>query len=477
MKRMNRFAIAVVLIVSLLASGVTRQLAENRRKPASGVTNRRNSLASMNSFALALMLGGLRGPLVMVLWTQSEQQKQQKDLEGFDTRIEWIRLLQPEFDTVHIFQIWNKAYNVSVQMASLSNKYTTILDALDYARKVDAERPNDINITASTAGIWFDKLGNSYEKQYYRQRVRQETLPHPSRQKRDRKDVSWRRLELDPVLDDQGNILPAYQSELEYLKPYQPFKYGVSPYAFAFNYYKQAQILQSAKGQRHAQLSDSVVDSRPALSLKQWFDEEWEQGRRKELEALGFAVPAEKLDFENPSAFIAWSEEAKPAETEAAIFSYDLALRLATDAKSEYEQHLKRFRINYDMYRSHMDHVDASVFYLAADRDYLKIRTAPQQDRAALIRSCRQNYQLAWRRWAAILLKYYMEDEAAHELLINGLTRDNLIGQSNETLAGLVQQSAEIVRQFRGPNYHNEDRDEYKMYMTRCEKRLAKLAQ
>jgi energy-coupling factor transporter ATP-binding protein EcfA2 len=65
-----------------------------------------------------VVLGGLRGPLVMILWTSSEGQKAERELEDFDTKVEWIRLLQPEFDSVHIFQVWNKAYNISVQMAS-----------------------------------------------------------------------------------------------------------------------------------------------------------------------------------------------------------------------------------------------------------------------------------------------------------------------------------------------------------------------
>src|SRR5439155_20618812 len=156
------------------------------------------SLANMNSFALALLLGGLRGPLVMVLWTSSESQKNEKDIEGFDTKVEWIRLLQPEFDTVHIFQVWNKAYNISVQMASLANKYATILDAIDYAQRVEAGRPNNINMVYAIAGIYFDKLGSSSEKPYYRKRVREETLPHPMRQKLRKEDPAWRRAEPDP---------------------------------------------------------------------------------------------------------------------------------------------------------------------------------------------------------------------------------------------------------------------------------------
>jgi hypothetical protein len=134
-RRRGRTGIVIALIVSLLASAGTRFWSDSRRDvaiPRRGENVSTNtSLSSMNSFALGLLLGGLRGPLVMFLWTQSESQKADRNLEGIDTQIEWIRLLQPEFDTVHIFQIWNKAYNLSVQMASLSNKYSVILDAMD----------------------------------------------------------------------------------------------------------------------------------------------------------------------------------------------------------------------------------------------------------------------------------------------------------------------------------------------------------
>ncbi|HWP39545.1 MAG TPA: hypothetical protein VNL70_01375, partial [Tepidisphaeraceae bacterium] len=183
MNRTRRLPIVVVLVVALVVAVLTRQWsAVARTSSGSGVivgASARSSaagLARMNSYALALLLGGLRGPLVMILWPSSEEQKARKQLEDFDTKIEWIRLLQAEFDTVHIFQIWNKAYNISVQMANLGNKYRTILDALDYARNVDAERPNNINILTAIGQVYFDKLGNSAEKVYYRQRIREESM-------------------------------------------------------------------------------------------------------------------------------------------------------------------------------------------------------------------------------------------------------------------------------------------------------------
>jgi hypothetical protein len=178
----GRAAIGVVLIAALICSAVLQQIAfsyrnaaVNRNRPEGAPAPSR--VANLDSFSLALLLGGLRGPLVMFLWTNSESQKSDKDLESFDTQVELIRLLQPEFDTVHLFQIWNKAYNVSVQLASLSNKYAAILDAVEYAHRTDASNPNDINIVSATAGLFTDKLGNSTEKDYYRRRVRTETLP------------------------------------------------------------------------------------------------------------------------------------------------------------------------------------------------------------------------------------------------------------------------------------------------------------
>ena len=162
MRRASRIGIGLVMMVAIALAGVARNWAMALRTGPNEVISGdagQSSLANMNSFSLALLLGGLRGPLVMFLWTSSENLKNEKNLEDFDTYVEWIRLLQPEFDTVHIFQVWNKAYNISVQMASLPNKYSTILDALDYAHRVEAERPNNISMLYQIGSIYGDKLG------------------------------------------------------------------------------------------------------------------------------------------------------------------------------------------------------------------------------------------------------------------------------------------------------------------------------
>src|SRR5699024_2351690 len=72
--RGGRAAIVGLLIVSLVLAGVprdwSRAMRHSEQDLASGLTAT-SSLANMNSFSLALLLGGLRGPLVMFLWTNS----------------------------------------------------------------------------------------------------------------------------------------------------------------------------------------------------------------------------------------------------------------------------------------------------------------------------------------------------------------------------------------------------------------------
>ena len=75
--RTQRLPVIILLIAALIATGFTRQFAAKRRSSdrrlgeavvggQSGGTNAAQ-LSRMNSFALALLLGGLRGPLVMIL--------------------------------------------------------------------------------------------------------------------------------------------------------------------------------------------------------------------------------------------------------------------------------------------------------------------------------------------------------------------------------------------------------------------------
>ena len=579
----SRAVLAVLLIASLIATAWTRDLViadhaalRNRGRFVAASATADTSLSSMPSFATALLLGGLRGPLVMILWTSSETQKQQHDLQDFDTKVEWIRLLQPEFDTVHLFQIWNKAYNISVQMASLRNKYTTILDAIDYGQKVEKERPDDLNIITAVAMLYGDKLGTSQEHVYYRARIRREsqTLIRVSfpiaradefrslaaqagwnekdypleldernqtdqaviepmiakqlqsaftgpgveyspetRRESQENDPSWRRVRLDPLVDENGRILPSLLvpryprpadldpsqpwydgSQLQFLHQYEPFPYGISTLALAYNDYKQAQLLQLLWNQHHIQSGDTVVDARPALTLKDWAKDEWERGRRYELQMWGQFVPesADPIELERPTAEAAFDKPTNDrAAYDAALYSYTLSARLFQNAMDEFRAHVGRYKSYAGVYFVHMDDAYSGQHLMLGDQDYLAAATATGPQRTRLLQSAAMEYYAAMQHFALTVLKYYIDEpvmaavypkDPKTGLQYNRLTIEN--ENSNSYMAILRAAEAANARYFADPDTHQysrmrdtyaDDRDNYLTYISRCEIRLLEL--
>jgi hypothetical protein len=505
-RRSSRIAIIGAMILSLLASAGARYWSDQQREaavPSHGGDTAAASLGSMNSFALGLLLGGLRGPLVMILWTESETQKSEKNLEGVDTQIEWIRLLQPEFDTVHIFEIWNKAYNISVQMASLANKYDVILGALDYAYKVDRAKPDDINIVAAIGQLYFDKLGTSAEKYYYRKRVREETLPHADNQKLRQEDPGWHRVKLDPILDASSNVLPELTrpavgqakpanlppgqewddgSALQYLPQFAPYPDGVSTFGIAYNYYKRAQVLQSVGKQRHDQLSDLVIDSRPALSLKFWGEDELEWGHRRELQALvtgpavdPFEVPMpENMDeiLTDTAGFSLQHPVKDPRALSLAIDADARATKLLNDSLNEYVRHILNFPDREQQYQSYILEIKTELQLATGDYEYLSAMNCPPAERSQHIKNALQAYRECGHFSYINLLRYYIDSPLVRPLLPPGYRIERTAGQKSledltaEQARDIAVQADELKRHSRN-QYIDTDRYEFDRFIFR----------
>ena len=505
----DRRVIVAVMITSLLFAAATRYLADARRElaiPTQGSNAGAASLGSLNSFALGLLLGGLRGPLVMILWTDSENNKSAKNLEGVDTQIELIRLLQPEFDTVHIFQIWNKAYNISVQMASMANKYDVILSALDYAAKVDSAKPDDINILAAVAQIYFDKLGTSSEKFYYRRRVRDETLPHEVDQKARRQDPGWRRVHLDPLLDSSFRILPALTrpvpgrerpkdlpvdqewddgSTLQYLPQFEPYIDGVSTFGLAYNYYKRSEVLQSVMSQHHDQLSDQVIDGRPAISLKYWAEEELDQAHRREVQAFGATLPEDPDEVVSTTEGIGLTDIPKDANAvKLAIAGYDHAANLFPASQKEYVRFILNVPERELQTRSYLEEMRAEVQLAIGDGEYLKAMTLPAAEQHDHLVKAMAAYEECRHQSYFQLLRYYIDPDIMRASMPTGFglartanlkaIEDMTLQQATETVY-----KATILKQRSRNQYVNTDRYEFDRMVNRSiarEKAIAQLA-
>lgn len=449
-RRRGRQIMVVLLVLSLVANFGIQTLG---RAYHDKLIPRRTAshFSGFDSFTLGLLLGGLRGPLVMILWTNSENQKSEKNLENVNTQIELIRMLQADFMTVHVFQIWNKAYNLSVQMASLPNKYSTILDAIRYGQDVNKEIRDDINIMTSIAEVYLNKFGTSAERRYYIDRVRRETK-HQANPPAVNPDPSAAPTVHPVLLDADGKILPEFLNpekglggngqyngaELQFLGKYDQtggFPDGVSPLALAYNYYKRAQMIMATTSQRHLQLSDSVIDSRPAIAARTWAEEEWGRGRLKEMIVFGIQPKdeIEKLDRITlaglpanipPKAQVKIDPAQAKQEIELALFAYQRCAEVSADAEAEYRRHITNplYSSNAELYQSHIAIVQALALEAKADHDYLELAAAgsgvlplPAGTTAeALHKKTIDEYQSAINAYNKVMVRYFVDLELAN---------------------------------------------------------------
>ena len=569
MKR-GRALTVVLLIVTLIGTAATREFATDsymdevsrvHQLPVASAARATPSLQAMPSFALALLLGGLRGPLVMILWTSSESQKQEHDLQDFDTKVEWIRLLQPEFDTVHLFQIWNKAFNISVQMASLANKYATILDAIEYGQRVDAEKPDDVNIISAIAWVYGQKLGEAQEHVYYRGRVRRETqtlmrvtipaseadafraaatplgwiedesplvpdgnqlvvlLEKPlcmdltglvngmvakPEQPSTALGVSERREHMDSLLDEAGNVskaltTPRYQrpanypadadwydgSPLQFLPKFEPYPYGLSPLAMAYNYNKRAEELLVVWNQHHYQSSDRVLSKEAAVSLKQWGSDEQERGRRFESRIWGQQISpsAELMDLEAVGVLVPMTQKVTDRpDLAAALYSYQTAWRVLDESNLEFENHLKRYPADgilqiEDTY----DNLATSIL-MHADYDYLQALSSAGMQKQKYIADATREYMTSMQHYALILLKFYIEDSVAAKVFPidpkTGLQfrRANIENADPSTYMDVLNEAITESKRREAsgiPDRFGDDRREYVVHIARATARLS----
>jgi hypothetical protein len=266
-------------------------------------------------------------------------------------------------------------------------------------------------------------------------------------------------------------------SELQFLPQFEPYPYGVSPWALAFNYERRSQLLQQLGGQRHAQLSDLVIDSRAALAIRGWADEEREFALRAELDVAGKppAVNAERTDFETDSLALPLNitPENKKLIDEA-IFEFGRSSDLYTRADKEFAQHILRFKQSESTYESHRAGAQAMIHLSAGDRDCLKWLTAPGDQKADLVASATKEYNRAIALSRVYILKFSVWDQIAEKIYPKGVTRQN-VNEQTPDLAQIADHSIVAMRQAMGNEAFQEDSGEFLKYMDRSITRIKQM--
>jgi hypothetical protein len=96
--------------------------------------------ADISGTAASLALTGSRGFVVTALWLSAIDKQKRNDFHEFEQRVAMVTKLQPNFITPWIFQSWNIAYNVSVEMQGSGDMYYYIVKGIQLL--AEGERRN-----------------------------------------------------------------------------------------------------------------------------------------------------------------------------------------------------------------------------------------------------------------------------------------------------------------------------------------------
>lgn len=303
-------AFAVAIGAALLGCAVLMQsMLSNERKPL--VREDPESEKTLGSLAVTfprLTLGGLRGAVSTVLWMQAEEDKNNRRWDELETKYDLIGALQPYFASVYIYHSWNQAYNLSAQWQEQDIKYKWVLDGLVYLYKGENFNPGNPDILFEEGQLYAQKLGSSFERIYYRAHWRHDLsrLHELNDLKEAQTDdtVALRNVRkcvtrVDPrdppgspsyfhteeLRDPNGSkatgwgirIFPdtdaksgfnLFKDRTDGGKPDDPleFRYGVSPYYFAYIEYKRCLALPIGP----TYMSLRIVNSWMPMSLRLW---------------------------------------------------------------------------------------------------------------------------------------------------------------------------------------------------------------
>ncbi len=257
-------------------------------KRSAMVKDRFDSIRQLSVEFPRLTLGGFRGILVPILWQRAEDNKNDRKWTELDSTYNIIGKLQPYFVTVYIFNAWNQAYNLSAQWHNIDEKYKWVLDGLGHLYEGEEFNPGNRDIQVELAQMYFLKLGGSFERISYRQFWRLDiehqymlessfkpTAPGGAANLDTHKKVRAyilkpefnAKLLADP--QDPGKV--GYGIEITGLisgKPNEPlsFKYGVSPFYFAYKEYQRS----VTGGLGPSTMGRQVAAAFPAMSLRMW---------------------------------------------------------------------------------------------------------------------------------------------------------------------------------------------------------------
>jgi hypothetical protein len=141
-------------------------------------------------------LVGSRGLMVSILWYNAIEQQKRNDFHKFEQLVKAVTTLQPHFITPWIFQSWNIAYNISVEMQSLGDMYHYIARGIELLSEGERRNKKSPDMRYQIAFYYQNKFGVSDQVQTLRCLFDLSNIPYPERNPAD-------------LTDADGNVVPA----------------------------------------------------------------------------------------------------------------------------------------------------------------------------------------------------------------------------------------------------------------------------
>ncbi len=111
--------------------------------------------------AIRLVLTGSRGLACAALWWSATEKQRNSEWNELDLIVKSITTLQPNYDQPWLFQSWNIAYNVSVEMDRLNDMYYYIAHGISILAEGEQINRNNPNIRHTLAFYYQNKFGVS----------------------------------------------------------------------------------------------------------------------------------------------------------------------------------------------------------------------------------------------------------------------------------------------------------------------------
>jgi hypothetical protein len=118
--------------------------------------------------AVRLSLLGSRGFAVAALWYAAIDKQKRNDFHEFEVLVKAVTTLQPHFITPWIFQSWNIAYNVSVEMHSIGDMYFYIARGIELLSEGERRNKRSPDMRYQIAFYYQNKFGVSDQVQTLR---------------------------------------------------------------------------------------------------------------------------------------------------------------------------------------------------------------------------------------------------------------------------------------------------------------------